>query len=94
MSDNVWVQTNDIVSIEDDSSFEIKGRFDRVINSAGRKIHPEELEKLLVRVITNPHRFYRRDSGCDLWPTGNFILYRRLGYVKSTSCSGFIAFAF
>ncbi|MFM6936842.1 MAG: AMP-binding protein [Aquirufa sp.] len=58
MTDNVWVQTNDIVSIEDDSSFEIKGRFDRVINSAGRKIHPEELEKIISSSDNQPASFF------------------------------------
>jgi len=58
MTDNSWVQTNDIVSIEDDSSFEIKGRFDRVINSAGRKIHPEELEKFISANENQPASFF------------------------------------
>jgi O-succinylbenzoic acid--CoA ligase len=58
MTDNSWVQTNDIASIEDDSSFEIKGRFDRVINSAGRKIHPEELEKFISANENQPASFF------------------------------------
>ena len=58
MTDNTWVQTNDIVTIEDESHFEIKGRFDRVINSAGRKIHPEELEKIISSSDNQPASFF------------------------------------
>ena len=46
MTGNSWVQTNDIASIEDESRFEIKGRYDRVINSEGRKITFEGIEFL------------------------------------------------
>ncbi len=58
MTDNSWVQTNDIASIEDESRFEIKGRYDRVINSAGRKIHPEELEKIISLSENQPASFF------------------------------------
>ncbi len=41
------IQTNDIVNIISASEFEIKGRFDNVINSGGIKIFPEEIEAKL-----------------------------------------------
>jgi O-succinylbenzoic acid--CoA ligase len=55
---DVWVQTNDIISIKDDSTFEFKGRFDRVINSAGRKVHPEEMEKFIDGHPDKPESFF------------------------------------
>ncbi|KAF0130156.1 MAG: O-succinylbenzoic acid--CoA ligase [Bacteroidetes bacterium] len=39
--------TRDIGEINDKGQFRIKGRIDDVIISAGNKIHPEELEKLI-----------------------------------------------
>lgn len=42
-----WVQTNDIIEPIDDSHFSLLGRVDRVINSAGRKIQAENVEKEL-----------------------------------------------
>lgn len=39
--------TNDIVSIASDGSFTIVGRYDNVIITGGKKVHPEELESKL-----------------------------------------------
>lgn len=39
------IVTNDIVDINDNGSFNFRGRFDNLINSGGLKINPEELEK-------------------------------------------------
>lgn len=55
---NLWVQTNDIVKLISPSSFEIIGRFDRVINSAGRKVHPEKLEKFISQQANQPLFFF------------------------------------
>ena len=52
---NVLV-TNDIVEIETYKKFYWKGRYDNVINTGGVKIHPEEVEKKLQKLIT--HRFF------------------------------------
>jgi O-succinylbenzoic acid--CoA ligase len=41
------VKTNDLVDLEDDGSFRIRGRFDRLINSGAVKLLPEELERKL-----------------------------------------------
>ena len=48
--------TNDIVEIETYKKFYWKGRADHVINSGGIKIHPEEVEKKLQKLITQ--RFF------------------------------------
>ncbi len=55
---NGWVQTNDIVTLLTASTFELNGRFDRVINSAGRKIHPEHLEKFISGQQGQPLEFF------------------------------------
>jgi len=50
------ILTNDVVEIESYKKFFWKGRFDNVINSGGVKIHPEEVEKKLQKLITQ--RFF------------------------------------
>lgn len=45
------VVTNDIVKIHSETEFEWLGRFDNVINSGGVKLHPEQIEKELSKVI-------------------------------------------
>lgn len=41
------LKTNDIVHFIDDTHFDFVGRIDFVVNTAGFKLHPEELEKKL-----------------------------------------------
>lgn len=53
-----WIQTNDIVNQLSESTFELVGRFDRTINSAGRKIHPESLEEFISSHSSKPHLFF------------------------------------
>ena len=48
--------TNDVVEIISKNKFKWLGRFDNVINSGGIKLHPEEIEKKLSRII--PQRFF------------------------------------
>ena len=43
--------TNDIVELKSSKSFRWLGRIDSVINSGGIKIHPEQLEKKLEKII-------------------------------------------
>lgn len=50
------ILTNDVVVIESYKKFYWKGRFDNVINSGGVKIHPEQVEKKLQKLITQ--RFF------------------------------------
>jgi len=52
------LETNDIVSLKNDSSFSWLGRYDRVINSGGVKISPERLEATLSKTITEPFFLY------------------------------------
>ncbi len=46
------LETNDIVSLENQSEFKWLGRADFVINSGGVKIHPEEVEKRIAPYLT------------------------------------------
>lgn len=45
------IVTNDVVEIVSETEFTWQGRFDNVINSGGIKLHPEEIEKKLSRII-------------------------------------------
>jgi O-succinylbenzoic acid--CoA ligase len=45
--------TNDLVELKSDKKFKFLGRIDNVINSAGLKIHPEQLENLIKKEIPN-----------------------------------------
>lgn len=45
--------TNDLVEIKNSNEFRFLGRIDNVINSAGLKIHPEQLEILVTKEIPN-----------------------------------------
>lgn len=42
---NQWIETNDVAELIHVNQFSILGRTDFVINSGGRKIHPEIIEK-------------------------------------------------
>ena len=48
---NEWIQTNDVVRMLDSHRFEWLGRADFVINSGGLKLHPEQLEAELERLL-------------------------------------------
>lgn len=43
--------TNDLVELKNEREFKFLGRIDNVINSAGLKIYPEQLENLVKKVI-------------------------------------------
>jgi O-succinylbenzoic acid--CoA ligase len=47
------LKTNDLVELKNEREFRFLGRIDHVINSAGLKIYPEELENLLKKEISN-----------------------------------------
>lgn len=47
VTDNRWIQTNDIVELIHPGRFRWMGRADNVINSGGVKLHPEEIERKL-----------------------------------------------
>lgn len=46
------IQTNDVVDLPDPMHFRLLGRADRVINSGGVKIQPEQIEQLIQQVLT------------------------------------------
>jgi len=56
------LQTNDLVEIKNENQFRFLGRIDNVINSAGAKIFPEELEKLIKQNIPNEAVFLGLDD--------------------------------
>lgn len=47
--------TNDLVELKDQHSFHWLGRIDRVINSGGIKVFPEQVERKLQSLITLPY---------------------------------------
>ena len=53
---DVKIVTNDVVEIISKNKFKWLGRFDHVINSGGIKLHPEEIEKKLAKIISQ--RFF------------------------------------
>ena len=54
LTDHEWMQTNDIVEINDKQSFKWIGRADFVINSGGYKVNPEAVEGVLQEEIKKP----------------------------------------
>ncbi|QOW11386.1 long-chain fatty acid--CoA ligase [Kaistella flava (ex Peng et al. 2021)] len=50
--------TNDLVEINNGKEFKFLGRIDNVINSAGLKIYPEQLENLVKKEIPNEILFF------------------------------------
>lgn len=54
ITDQQWIQTNDIARLNSKSSFQWLGRIDFVINSGGIKIHPEIIEQQLSSQIKLP----------------------------------------
>lgn len=48
------ITTNDIVNLVSNNEFEWLGRFDHVINSAGIKLFPEQIEEQLASFISQP----------------------------------------
>ena len=45
------IQTNDVVQLNSETTFEWIGRYDNVINSGGLKLHPEQIENKLASKI-------------------------------------------
>jgi len=61
VTNNKWLETNDIAEILSKKSFIIKGRKDFVINSGGIKINPEFIEQKIfgvLHVLTGGKTFY------------------------------------
>jgi len=49
---NQWIETNDVAELVSDKQFRIVGRKDFIINSGGRKINPERIEKFCLAFFT------------------------------------------
>jgi O-succinylbenzoic acid--CoA ligase len=49
------IVTNDIVGLIDNERFQLKGRFDNIINSGGVKLNPELIEQKLETLISVPY---------------------------------------
>ena len=54
VTNNQWIQTNDVIEIKNEKEFKWIGRRDDVINSGGIKIHPEQIEKTLQEILSFP----------------------------------------
>ncbi|WP_296704172.1 AMP-binding protein [Algoriphagus sp.] len=63
MSNNQIIQTNDLVKLVSENSFQWLGRADFVVNSGGVKLHPEILEPKIESIV-NTH-----------FPDSNFFLF-------------------
>jgi len=50
--------TTDVVKLIDEHSFTWLGRYDRIINSGGIKVNPEQLEEELSSIISEPYFIY------------------------------------
>lgn len=57
--------TNDIIEIIDSTHFKWVGRYDNVINSGGVKIYPEDIERKLSEIISQP--FFIIGSPDEKW---------------------------
>ena len=57
---NEPIRTNDLVTIDSDTSFRLIGRYDNLVNTAGVKISPEDVEQKIASMmnITLPGRAY------------------------------------
>jgi O-succinylbenzoic acid--CoA ligase len=45
ITNNQWIQTNDIIEYTSQNAFRLLGRLDNVINSGAVKLHPEQIEQ-------------------------------------------------
>lgn len=54
LTDDIWLNANDIVQLNRNDEFKVLGRSDSVINTGGLKIQAEELEELLGKKLKLP----------------------------------------
>lgn len=69
------VVTNDVVSIQSPTSFKWLGRADNVINSAGLKIYPEQVERELAESLPVSLLFYIIGIDDSEWGSAVAIVY-------------------
>jgi o-succinylbenzoate---CoA ligase len=58
VTNQAWVQTNDLIQFIDNQNFIIVGRADNIINSGGVKIQLEKVEKAIEQVWRKQPRFF------------------------------------
>jgi O-succinylbenzoic acid--CoA ligase len=59
LTENQWLQTNDLVQLLPDGRFTVLGRADNLINSGGVKINPAEVEAIIASCTgLQPHDFF------------------------------------
>jgi O-succinylbenzoic acid--CoA ligase len=51
ITENQWIKTNDLVEIKEQTKFKWLGRKDNIINIGGKKIQPENIEKIIQEVF-------------------------------------------
>jgi O-succinylbenzoic acid--CoA ligase len=59
VTDDKWIETRDVVEINQEGMFKLLGRLDRIINSGGIKLQPEKVEQ-----------FYRSKTPLPLFVAG------------------------
>ncbi|WP_428667625.1 AMP-binding protein [Runella sp.] len=58
VTNNEWIQTNDVVEFTDERRFQIIGRADNIINSGGVKIQLEKVERAFGQVWKGSERYF------------------------------------
>jgi len=58
VTEHNWLETNDLIDLNSDTSFFWLGRKDRVVISGGKKIYPELLEQRLRQILPNCNFFF------------------------------------
>jgi O-succinylbenzoic acid--CoA ligase len=93
MDDGSVIRTNDSVEIISPKEFIYKGRLDNVINSGGVKIHPEEVETEISRILTpdfwrsirlQPLNYYISKRPSDKWGEEAVLLLETEGITSET----------
>ncbi|MCE7990638.1 MAG: AMP-binding protein [Roseivirga sp.] len=62
VTDNQWIQTNDLTDLKDNGSFKITGRADNIINTGGVKVSAEMLEEKIAPLLKGQAKDYAISS--------------------------------
>lgn len=84
--EDIRVETNDIVSLNSDGSFFVLGRSDHMINTGGKKILPEEIERRLRDLIPDLPPFYIGSRPDDRW-VDCIVMYVLINEKEIHSCA-------
>lgn len=58
VTNNEWIQTNDVVAFMDNRHFQLLGRADNIINSGGIKIQLEKVEQAIEKIWSDSSRCF------------------------------------